>query len=127
MRKLTMLTLSAALLGFAGAAGTPANAAPIGNVATVPDSAVTGAESPFLSKAGWRHGHRGYGYRGYGYRGYGYRGYGWRRWHGGGYGYSGGYYPYRYSYGAYPFFYGGPSIYFGFGGHRHHRHWRRWH
>ena len=117
MRNLTKLTLLAALLGFAGAS--PSNAAPIGNVATLPDGAVTGAESQFL-KAGWRHGHRGYGHRGYG----------WRRWHGGGfypYGYYGGYYPYRYSYGAYPFFYGGPSIYFGFGGDRHHRHWRRWH
>ena len=125
MKKLTMLALSAALLGSAGAAGTPASAAPMGNVATLPDrAAVTGA-SPFLGKVGWRHGHRGYGWGGgrYGH----YRGYSDPY-------YYGGYYPSYRSYGGYspyyyssPYYYGGPSIYFGFGGHRHHGHWRRWH
>jgi hypothetical protein len=105
MRKLTMMALSAVVLGLAGAAGTPASAAPIGNVATLPDRTVTGA-NPLLDKVHWRR------YRHCHWR------HGWRRCHGG----------YRrhyrhYSYGGYPYYYGGPGIHFRFGGHRH-RHYR---
>jgi hypothetical protein len=122
MRKLITLTLSAALVGFAGAAGTPASAAPIGNAPMLTHRAETDA-SPFLDKVGWRHGHRGYGngYRGY-YRSYRYYD-----------DYDYGYYPSYRSYGGYspyyyssPHYYGGPSIYLGFGGHRRHGHWGRW-
>jgi hypothetical protein len=126
-RKLTILTLSAVFLEFAGAAMTPASAAPLGVVATTVDPAATRA-SPLLETVGWRRGYGGYGYYGGYYPRYrhSYGGYYPR------YRYSyGGYYPrYRYSYGGYypryRYSYGGPSIYFGFGGHRHHGHWRRW-
>jgi hypothetical protein len=129
MRKLTILTLSAVFLEFAGAAMTPASAAPLGNVATTLPGPTESADSS-LENVGWRRGYGGYGYYGGYYPNrYSYGGYYPR------YRYSyGGYYPrYRYSYGGYspyyyssPYYYGGPSIYFGFGGHRHHGHWRRW-
>jgi hypothetical protein len=99
MRKLAMLTVSAVLLGLAGAAGTPAKAAPIGNVATVPDRAVTGA-NPLLDKVHWRrwrHCHRHHG---------------WRRCHGG----------------LHRRYYGGrPSIHLRFGADRYGRHRHRDH
>ena len=108
MRKLRIAALVAMILGIAAGAGTTASAAPIGNLASVPDRAVT--DNPLLDKVhwrGWRHCHWRHG---------------WRRCHGGGYSYYYGGYPYYY--GGYPYFYGGwwPGIRFG---HRHHhRHFR---
>ena len=106
--KLTILTLSAVLLGFM----TPVSAAPLGNLATTLHRTTEPADAA-LEKVGWR---------------YGYRGYGWRGWYGGyypRYRYYG-YYPrYRY-YGYYPRYryYGYYPRYrhYGFGGYR----GRRW-
>jgi hypothetical protein len=131
MRNLTILTLSAVLLEFAGAANTPASAAPLGNAMTLQRS--TEGAGPLIENVGWRRGYGGYGYYGgyYPYR-YSYGGYY------PSYRYSYGYYPYRYSYGGYYpsyrysyggyypyydryYYYGGPSIYFGFG-----PRWRHW-
>ncbi len=100
MRKLNICALVAIVLGLAAGVGTAASAAPIGNLATVPDRAAM--DNPLLDKVhwrGWRHCHWRHG---------------WRRCHG----------DYGYSYG-YPYYYGGygwwPGIHLGFG-HRHHHH-----
>jgi hypothetical protein len=45
MRSLPISTLSVALLGMTAEVAMPASAAPIGNVATLPDRATTGANS----------------------------------------------------------------------------------
>jgi hypothetical protein len=108
MRNLTIGTLMAVVLGVAAGVGTTASAAPIGNLATVPDR--VGTANPLLDRVhwrGWRHCHWRHG---------------WRRCHGGGYGYYYGGYPY-YGYGGY---YGWWPGIFRFG-HRHrhygHRHY----
>ena len=122
MRKLTILALSAVLIEFAGAAVTPASAAPLGKIATTFDAPATRV-SPLLGNVGWRYGYRGYGWRG-GYGGY----YPYRY-------YYGSYYPrYRY-YGYYPRYryygYYPRYRYYGYGyypryGYGYRRHWRRW-
>src|SRR5512134_1042551 len=105
MRKVSIAALGAMILGLAAGAGTTASAAPIGNVATLPDRA--GAANSPVDQVGWRHGHWRHGH--HGHHGHGHHG--WRRWYG-------------YSYGS-PYYYGGygwgPGIYLGFG-HRHHHH-----
>jgi hypothetical protein len=122
MRNVIIPALSAVLIGFVGAAMTPASAAPLGNPAPAVHRTTDPADTA-LVRVGWR---------------YGYRGYGWRGWYGGYYPYRyyyGGYYPrYRY-YGYYPRYryYGYYPRYRYYGYYPRYRHygfrgygWRRW-